>query len=257
MTFVYLYSEIETFMIVANQIREKIDAFQAGYVFTLSDFGLDASYDLALAKLLSRMTAAGEIKRVSKGKYYKPKQTVFGQLKPSYDELVKDFLEKDGEMIGYLSGPIAFSRMGLTTQISSNIIIGSNKYRRPVERAGYKVSFLLQENPINNDSVEILQILDAIKLIREIPGTTPADACAVIIELVKSLDENRSRELEQFSLKYTSYVRAMVGAILEYLGRPADAVRRSINGVSSYKLPIPVSVLPTKNNWNIYEPTRK
>mgnify|MGYP006967134904 CR=1 FL=1 len=98
MTFVYLYSEIETFMIVANQIREKIDAFQAGYVFTLSDFGLDASYDLALAKLLSRMTAAGEIKRVSKGKYYKPKQTVFGQLKPAYDELVKDFLEKNGVM---------------------------------------------------------------------------------------------------------------------------------------------------------------
>ena len=42
-------------------------------MFTLSDFGLDASYDLPLAKLLSRMTAAGEIKRVSKGKYYKPK----------------------------------------------------------------------------------------------------------------------------------------------------------------------------------------
>ena len=62
MTFVYLYSEIETFMIVANRIREKIDAFRAGYVFTLSDFGLDASCDLALAKLLSRMTAAGEIK---------------------------------------------------------------------------------------------------------------------------------------------------------------------------------------------------
>ena len=67
-------------------------------MFTLSDFALDASYDLALAKLLSRMTAAGEIKRVSKGKYYKPKQTVFGQLKPAYDELVKDFLEKNGVM---------------------------------------------------------------------------------------------------------------------------------------------------------------
>ena len=244
-------------MIVANQIREKIEGFQAGYVFTLSDFGLDASCDLALAKMLSRMAVSGEIKRISKGKYYKPKQTSFGQLKPAYDELVKDFLEKDGEMIGYLSGPSAFSWMGLTTQISSNIIIGSNKYRRPVERAGYKVSFLFQENPITKDSVEILQILDAIKLIREIPGTTPSEACAIIIELVKSLDESRSRELEQFSLKYTSYVRAVVGAILETLGRSTDAVRRSINGVSSYKLPIPESVLPTKSNWNIYEPTRR
>ena len=107
------------------------------------------------------------------------------------------------------------------------------------------------------DVVLLEQILDAIKLIREIPGTTPSEACAIIIELVKSLDESRSRELEQFSLKYTSYVRAVVGAILETLGRSTDDVRRSINGVSSYKLPIPESVLPTKNNWNIYEPTRK
>ena len=244
-------------MIVANRIRDKIDEFQAGYVFTLSDFGLDASCDLALAKMLSRMVASGEIKRVAKGKYYKPKQTAFGQLKPAYDELVKDFLEKDGEIIGYLSGPSAFSGMGLTTQISSNIIIGANKYRRPVVRAGYKVSFLLQENPITMENVELLRILDAIKLIREIPGTTPAEACAIIMELVKSLDERRSCEFEQLSLKYTSYVRAMVGAILENLGRSTDVVRRSINGVSSYKLPIPESVLPTKNNWNIYEPARK
>lgn len=55
-------------------------------------------------------------------------------------------------------------------------------------------------------------------------GTTPSEACAIIIELVKSLDENRSSELEQYSLKYTSYVRTMVGAILEYLGRSTDAV---------------------------------
>ena len=107
------------------------------------------------------------------------------------------------------------------------------------------------------ENVQLLRILDAIKLIREIPGTTPAEACAIIMELVKSLDERRSCEFEQLSLKYTSYVRAMVGAILENLGRSTDVVRRSINGVSSYKLPIPESVLPTKNNWNIYEPARK
>ena len=106
-------------MIVAGQIREKIECFPTGYVFTLSDFGLDASYDLALAKLLSRMSAKGEIVRVAKGKYYKPKQTIFGALKPAYDELVKDFLIKNGKMIGYISGVSAFSTMGLTTQISN------------------------------------------------------------------------------------------------------------------------------------------
>ena len=244
-------------MIVAGQIREKIECFPTGYVFTLSDFGLDASYDLALAKLLSRMSAKGEIVRVAKGKYYKPKQTIFGALKPAYDELVKDFLIKNGKIIGYVSGVSAFSTMGLTTQISSNILIGCNKYRRPVNRAGYKVSFLLQENPITKENVDLLRILDAIKFIQKIPGTTPAEACAIIIELVRRLDEKRTKELELFSLKYTSYVRAIVGAILEYLNRTMDVVRRSINGVTTYKISIPESILPTKHNWNIYEPTRK
>ncbi|MBQ1209103.1 MAG: hypothetical protein IIX64_01365 [Bacteroidales bacterium] len=244
-------------MSVANQIREKIENFPTGYVFTLSDFGLDASYDLALAKLLSRMSSSGEIVRASKGKYYKPRQTVFGALKPSYDELVKDFLMKDGVIIGYISGVSAFSAMGLTTQISSNILIGCNKYRRPVNRAGYKLSFLLQENPITKDSIELLRILDAIKFIQKIPGTTPSEACSIIIELVRHLDEKQTQKLELFSLKYTSYVRAIVGAILEYLNRPMDAVRRSINGVTTYKIAIPESILPTKKNWNIYEPTRK
>lgn len=244
-------------MVVASEIRNKIDSFQTGYVFTMSDFGLEPSNELALAKLLSRMAASGEIVRVSKGKYYKPRKTIFGVMKPAYEELVKDLLMKGDEMVGYVTGAAAFSSMGLTTQISSNILIGSNKYRRPIERGGYKVSFLLQSNPITPDNVELLQILDAIKMIREIPGATPTDACRILINLVKELNMDRTAELERLSLKYTNYVRAIVGAMLEYIGRPTDMVRRSINGVSSYKIPIAESVLPTKINWRIYEPARK
>ena len=244
-------------MTVAGQIRSRIDAFPAGYVFTLSDFGLDPSKEIALAKLLSRMAASGELMKAAKGKYYKPRRTTFGVLKPAYEELVKDYLVKDGEIIGYITGTAAFSQMGLTSQISSGIMIGVNKYRRPVMRAGYQVRFLLQENPIKEEYVDLLQILDAIKLIREIPGASPAEACRIIIDLIKSLDDNRTAELERLSLKYTSSVRAVLGAILEYLGRPIFFVRKSLNGVSSYTLPIPLSVLPTKKNWKINEPARE
>ena len=87
-------------MTVAGKIRLRIDAFPAGYVFTLSDFGLDPSNEVALAKLLSRMAASGELMKAAKGKYYKPRKTTFGVLKPAYEELVKDYLVKDGEVIG-------------------------------------------------------------------------------------------------------------------------------------------------------------
>lgn len=244
-------------MSVAKLIRTQIKDFPEGYVFSLSDFDLDPSDEMALAKQLSRMVASGEIMKASKGKYYKPRQTPFGVLKPAYEELVKDYLVKDGEMIGYLTGPPAFSRMGLTSQISSGIMIGVNKYRRPVYRAGYRIRFLMQENPIKEEYVDLFLILDAIKLIREIPGISPSKACPVIIDLIAELDEERTAILERLALKYTSFVRAIVGAIFEYLGRPTNNIRKSLNGLSCYKLPISSSVLPTKNNWRINEPSRK
>ena len=244
-------------MVMSKQIKQKISSFPEGFIFTLSDFNVDSSDEIALAKLLSRMTIIGELKKVSKGKYYKPQETAFGIIKPSYEELVKDFLEKDGKTIGYITGAVAFSSMGLTTQISSNITIGTNKYRHPLVRDGYKINFLRQDNTITIKNIELLQILDAIKLIREIPGSSPDEACRAIIGIVASLPENRVAELETLSLGYTSYVRALTGAIMEYLGKSFAKVRKSLNGTSSYLLPISDSVLPTKSNWRIYEPARK
>lgn len=121
-------------MIVGEQIKRKIASFPEGTVFTISDFGLDLSNDLALAKALSRISASGELRKVSKGKYYKPKETLLGTIKPADSEIVKDFLEKDGKIVGYITGPQAFATMGLTSQISSSIVNGTGKYRRPLQR---------------------------------------------------------------------------------------------------------------------------
>lgn len=244
-------------MIIGKQIKRKIDSFPSGVVFTISDFGFDPSNDRALAKALSRMVNSGELCKVSKGKYYKPKETLLGRIKPPVSEIVKDFLEKDGKIIGYITGAQAFATMGLTSQISSAIMIGSGKYRRPLQRGEYKILFLKQDNPITKDNIEFLRILDTIKLIREIPAVSPETACKAIISLIQSLPPQGSEELEKLSLSYTSYVRALLGAMLEYIGRPTAIVRKSLNGVTSYKLPISESVLPNKSNWNIYEPSRK
>ena len=207
-------------MVIGEQIKQKIASFPDGVVFTISDFGFDPGNDPALAKALSRMTASGEMCKVSKGKYYKPKETMLGRMKPISSEIVKDFLEKDGEIIGYITGPQAFAAMGLTSQISSAIMIGSGKYRRPLQRGEYKISFLKQDNPITTDNVEFLRILDAIKLIREIPAVSPDAACKAITSLIQSLPPQSTGELEKLSLAYTSYVRALLGAILEYIGHP-------------------------------------
>ena len=128
-------------MIIARQIRDKLSSIPAGIVLTTKDFGVEMRYQPALAKALSRLVLQGELQKIAKGKYYIPKQTIFGKLKPTDSELVKDFLEQNGRVVGYITGTTAFASMGLTTQISSSMLIGTNKYRRPVIRNGVKISF--------------------------------------------------------------------------------------------------------------------
>ena len=94
------------------------------YVFTYRDLGLPPESSANVIRKLNRMADMGVIQRLSKGRFYKPKQTMFGSLKPSQQEVVKDLLKKEGKIIGYLTGVSIFGQLGVTTQISNIIEIG-------------------------------------------------------------------------------------------------------------------------------------
>ena len=238
-------------MVIARLIKDKLSSTPAGVVLTTRDFGVEMRYQPALVKALSRLVLQGELQKIAKGKYYIPKKTIFGKLKPADSELVKDFLEKDGKIVGYITGTTAFASMGLTTQISSSILIGTNKYRRPITRNGVKVSFLLQENTITSSNIPLLRILDALRLIKEIPATSPDECLTNILKAINALPDARKKELAELSLAYTPYVKALLGAIFENLGLDTEIISRTLNGVTSYKLPISDKVLSNKRNWNI------
>ena len=238
-------------MIIADTIKKVLEITPPGVIISVDDFDISQKYQPALVKALSRYVAKGVIQKVSKGRYYKPKNTVFGILKPSVMEVVKDCLESDSKLIGYITGPSAFAEMGLTTQISSSIMVGSNKYRRPRKRGEYSISFLLQPNVITEDNIQLLRILDALRLLRDIPASSPDDCVKGVCNIVKSLSENRRSELMSLAVSYTPYVRALLGAIIEYTGNNADSLRNSLKGITTYSLPVSDSILPTKTEWNI------
>ena len=200
---------------------------------------------------LNKLVAQGKLKRLSKGKYYKPEETVFGVLPPDTNEIVKDFLLKDGKIIGYITGTNAFARIGLTTQISSTIYIGTNKYRRPLLRGTNRIEFILQPNVIQEDDISLYIILDAIRFIRSIPATTPNEAVEILLSTIKGLKKQEQHRLAELSLAYTPYVRALLGAMYEQLSLPYQQLRQSLNGTTNYKLSISEEVLPTKTNWRI------
>lgn len=117
--FVFTYKMKTTDYIVFT-----IDRLPKGYVFTYSDFITEEHKAQAIIKALNRMEDAVKIAKLSKGRFYKPKQSVFGELQPSEEQVVKDLLEENGKLIGYLTGYSIYNKMMLTTQVSSVIQIG-------------------------------------------------------------------------------------------------------------------------------------
>jgi hypothetical protein len=105
------------------------------------------------------MAATGKIMKLSKGKFYKPELTPFGELPPDQYQVVKDLLERNRKIIGYITGLGVYSQLGLTTQISNVIQIGRNELRPTLVRGRYKIKFVKHKNARTKDNIPLLQRL--------------------------------------------------------------------------------------------------
>ena len=232
-------------------ILQKIEDIDIGVIFGYSDLNLPTNVQSASLMALSRLVADGTLRKVGKGRFYKPAISRLGEMPPMIEELTKDLLFKDGERIGYITGIPAFSQMGLTTQISSKIIIGANQYRRPLKRGGYDINFTTQTNEITDNSIPLLRILDALKYIKKIPAALPDEVISNIQGQLKRMPENERDTIIKYAMKYAPSVRALLGAILDNLGCYSKELKKSLNPFTEYNITISETLLPTKANWNI------
>jgi hypothetical protein len=132
-------------MNVSKKIASYLAQIPCGHVFSYTDVSTEASEKEALIKGLSRMAAAGKIAKFSRGKFYKPEQSPFGELPPPQGQVVKDLLERRGTVEGYLSGLSIYPDLGLCMQVSNTIQIGKNETRPAFQRGRYKISFIEQK----------------------------------------------------------------------------------------------------------------
>ncbi len=240
-------------MKVADIVRDKISRFESGFVFTYNDFDIQVEKVSALKKILNRLVESGKISRLSKGRFYKPKKTDFGELKPDTYQVVKDLLEKDGQVIGYLTGYSVYNELGLTTQVSNTIQIGCKVDKKAISRGIYRIKFIRQRNNLTKENIPLLRILDSINRIKEIPDTTVDQACKQLKLLIKKLNQNEINSLKKLALNYDASTRALTGAIIEIVidENEAQALYKSLNPTSKYTFKITKQTLPNKTKWNI------
>jgi hypothetical protein len=234
-----------------ERISYAIKNMPVGVVFDYADLSLRGNCSLAAAKAISRMVKSGELQKVGKGKFYKPKFSRLGEVPPMIDGLIGDLLWKNGTRIGYITGVQAFSQMGLTTQISSKILIAGNSYRRPLKRGGYDIAYTLQRNEITEDNIPLLLILDALKFIKEIPAATPDTVISQIRKLVQRMSAKELTIIEALSMRYSASVRALLGSILAFECGMKNELKSTLNDFTKYNIGVSPQVLPNKADWNI------
>ena len=240
-------------MNTSDNVNNKINRLPKGYVFTLDDFSTEVNSKGAIIKTLNRMVADGKIEKLSKGRFYKPEKTPFGNLEPDEYQVSKDLLEKNGKLIGYISGFGFYNKLGLTTQMSFVIQIGRNEVRPSLKRGRYKISFIKQKNTITKENIPLLQILDAIKYIKKIPDTNTELLVKRFLQIIQSLNNKKQSLMVRLSLKYPPATRALLGAFLEELQITEfnDVLKKSLNSISEYNLGIQKEYLSSIENWNI------
>jgi hypothetical protein len=240
-------------MKLSDYIKDKINKLPKGYVFTYSDFITEVNQREAIIKYLNRMTTSGKIEKLTKGKYFKPQNTVFGNLLPEQYQIVKDLVEKNGKLTGYITGYRYFNAIGLTTQVSNVIQIAKNETRPSLQRGRFKIAFIKQKNTINKQNIQLLRLLDSIRFIKKIPDTNINTSCKILASLIGDLTLEEQEQLSKLALKYPPSTRALLGALLEEIGiiSNLDTLGKSLNPITTYQFSISEIILPTAKNWNI------
>lgn len=239
-------------MKTSEYISFTIDRLPKGYVFTYSDFTTEVNKKEAIIKALNRMVESGKIAKLSKGKYYKPESTPFGKLQPSQAQIVKDLMENDGKIIGYLTGYSIYNQLGLTTQVSNTIQIGKKEVRTAFKRERYAISFVKQKNTITKESIPLLQLLDVIRYIQKIPDSNPEFSCKRLLAILKDLSEKDKNTMVRLAFKYPPATKALLGALLDELNESilAESLYKTLNPITKYKLAVD-KVLTKTEKWNI------
>jgi hypothetical protein len=241
-------------MPLATDIRMRIKKLPEGKTFGYNNLHIAREDYTTAAKALERLQKQGVIKKVSKGVFYKPEQTVFGELKPDYSELLRSYLFENGKRIAYETGTSLYNRMGLTTQLAFRIKIASRGKRININRGTLKADAVKSYAEVTNSNYETLGILDAFKDMKRIPDCSETQAVSRLSAIVKKLNDKQIASLIKYALLYPPRVRALAGAILENNGsklKELEKLKASINPLTTIKLGLKETELPNKSKWYI------
>jgi hypothetical protein len=121
-------------------IRAQLRAFEPGRVFSPANFASLGSR-AAVDKVLSRLTASGELRRIARGLYDIPRtHALLGPLLPAADEIARALAGK-GNLRLQPSGAYAANLLGLSGQVPMKLAFLTDGASRTVQIGNQTITF--------------------------------------------------------------------------------------------------------------------
>jgi hypothetical protein len=238
--------------LTAGLVRKRIET--AGErLWRYEDFG-DLPFS-AVAQALSRLARAGAIERLSKGVYYRNRQTAFGKSRPSPAALGKLATKR---ATVFPAGIAAANLLGFTTQNPARTELATSGGSLPRKLVG-SATVIHTRRPASwtNLSREDAAILDFLRQRGRASELSPDDTVKRTITLLSEKGcFDRLLRVAEFE---PPRVRAMLGAIGEQIGknpRTLKRLRQTLNPLSRFDFGT-LSGLTFAQNWYAKEPRRK
>ncbi len=239
-------------MKVTEKIEKRINRMPEGTTFKYRQLNITASEYSAAAKAIERLIAKKVIKRISTGIFYKPKKTVFGELRPGESEIIKPYLFEQGKRVAYITGTALYNNLGLTTQVPKIIKIASRSKRITINTDSLKAKPVKSYVDVTKDNFQLLEILDILKDFVKIPDMDKEVGITFLLNKLKDLSEKDGARIIKYALQYPPRTRAFLGALLNQLNNQENQiVMESLNPLTNYELGINDKLLSTAPNWNI------
>ncbi len=213
----------------AEHIRRQIKEAEGKY-WRQTDFS--SLPPAAVNQALSRLARTGELERVSKGLYYRSRNTKFGHTRPSLNEIQQLPIKQQL----HPAGVTAASLLGFTTQnsIQGEFAISANSAPRTI--IGNRAR-LHTRRPTTWDDLcaNDAALLDFLRLKGRLSELPPTETKRRLLAYFK--EGERFKRLAEVAETEPPRVRAMIGAIGQEIGKNTkelDSLRRSLNPVSKF-----------------------
>jgi hypothetical protein len=233
---------------IAGLIRQRIER-GGERLWSLDDFR-DLPFEAA-AQALSRMTRQGTIERLSKGVYYRTRETAFGKSRPNPSAIQK--LASKRKAI-FPSGISAANLLGFTTQTTRKGEVATSALSLPRKLVGSEmVVHTRRPEAWTGLSETDAALLDFLRRAGKTGELSPDETVRKTIDLVS--ERGRFYRLLRVADSEPPRVRAMLGAIGEQLRKNPTALRRlraSLNPFSRFDFGALAGV-PSAHKWQAKE----